>query len=500
MSRQSTLVDPGAFFIRGENTKPFVKIALTGFRGGGKSNTAAKVGIGLAKRIGSTKPIMVVDTELSWFFLVSEFLEAGLPEPLRRETTTFADLEQAMDFMDAGLSEVLIVDQTARFYGDFEEAYKLRPTFMDPPRARKTHLEIEDRMVIIEEWRNRFAERFTRGLWHGILCGRAGYRWEKEKDEETGRRVSFHDGVKMKGGSEDENEPDLVALMEHEEVHAADFDQASGWVNRMTVVKDRSRKLHGKSFDNPTYETFQPFIEVVLQNPSSARSLPYQRTGLSFQSDESRREYRQKCGWAVEDIEGVLQHAIPGQAAKDKQQRVDILFKVFGVHSDEWKSMPLNVLRDGYRSIQNALVDLGFAEWRTADHYVGKRFVVKGMEQEIEPVSRVAGNETAAEAVPTPLREAHKGMDKAVLADEWLKSDFSGLTTQKGKAFMESAIQFGWTPRQFSALLTLRDLPATSLDVSKSNCDWLSMQLARGPEEVLADIPNAPAPSQSIVA
>lgn len=45
------------FFVPVANTKPYFKAAFEGFAGTGKTYTAAKIAVGLHKRIGSTKPV-----------------------------------------------------------------------------------------------------------------------------------------------------------------------------------------------------------------------------------------------------------------------------------------------------------------------------------------------------------------------------------------------------------------------------------------------------------
>ena len=72
------------FFAPIGNTKPYFKAAFQGFAGSGKTYTAAQVAVGLHKRIGSKKPIVIFDTEQASKFLKPLFAEAGI-EGLVRE-------------------------------------------------------------------------------------------------------------------------------------------------------------------------------------------------------------------------------------------------------------------------------------------------------------------------------------------------------------------------------------------------------------------------------
>src|SRR5215208_2016343 len=66
---QSNKLDPASFFMPIGNTKPYFKAAFEGFAGCGKTYTSALIAVGLHQRIGSTKPIVIFDTEESAKFL-----------------------------------------------------------------------------------------------------------------------------------------------------------------------------------------------------------------------------------------------------------------------------------------------------------------------------------------------------------------------------------------------------------------------------------------------
>ena len=84
------------FFTPVANTKPFFKAAFEGFAGSGKTYTAAQIALGLAARIGSTKPLIIFDTEKAAKFLQPLFAQAGRTL-LVRESRSLADLQETMD-------------------------------------------------------------------------------------------------------------------------------------------------------------------------------------------------------------------------------------------------------------------------------------------------------------------------------------------------------------------------------------------------------------------
>ncbi|MDD3690319.1 MAG: hypothetical protein PHI81_09845, partial [Synergistaceae bacterium] len=77
------------------NTKPYFKAAFEGFAGSGKTYTASLVAIGIHKRIKSTKPVIIFDTEKASKFLKNIFQENGI-ELLVREARSLADLKETM--------------------------------------------------------------------------------------------------------------------------------------------------------------------------------------------------------------------------------------------------------------------------------------------------------------------------------------------------------------------------------------------------------------------
>jgi signal recognition particle GTPase len=127
------------FFASIGNTKPYFKAAFEGFAGTGKTYTAAKIAIGLYKRVGSKKPVIIFDTEKAAKFLKSMFAAEGI-EVRVRESKSLADLKETMTRMREGASDILIIDSISHVWEDFLKSYA--------EKVRRTRLEFQDLSLI----------------------------------------------------------------------------------------------------------------------------------------------------------------------------------------------------------------------------------------------------------------------------------------------------------------------------------------------------------------
>ncbi len=341
------------FFTPIGNTKPFFKAAIEGFAGTGKTYTAALIARGLYERIGSKKPVIIFDTEKSAKFLKPIFAEAKI-EVLIRESKTFADLSATMRKMREGISDILIIDSISHVWEEYMQAYARK--------VNRTRLQFQDWGVIKPTWKREFSDMFVSDPYHIIMNGRAGYEYDREKDEDTGKSELVKSGIKMKVEGETAYEPDMLILMErYEEVVGKD---KKVW-REATIIKDRSTLLDGKTFVNPTYEHFAPAIEAMLENPIPKDALitPEGDTALMFKTEEDRFAWRREKDKAMEELDGLLIRIAPGSTGKDKQLKLDLLDKVFGTTSiTAIGDMKSEEIMDGYKRIGLEAIALGVAE------------------------------------------------------------------------------------------------------------------------------------------
>lgn len=316
------------FFSPLGNTKPYFKAAFEGFAGAGKTYTAAQVAVGLHKRIGSKKPVIIFDTEMASKFLKPLFDAAGI-QVLVKESRSLADLKTTMQKCHQGLSDVLLIDSISHIWENFLEAYKQAPTKYG--KAAKTRLEFQDWGIIKPAWKSEFSDPFVRDPYHIIMTGRAGYEYENEKNEETGKREIFKSGVKMKVEGETAYEPDLLVLMERlQEMEGGELKKV---IRRAVIVKDRSTILDGKAIENPTFESFAPCIDVILSDPQKRSTLAEADASALMQMEEDKREWTRRRDIAIEKVEGYFTKVWPGQSAEVKAQRVKASEFAFGTPS-----------------------------------------------------------------------------------------------------------------------------------------------------------------------
>lgn len=325
------------FFTEVSNNKPYFKAAFEGFAGSGKTFTAAQLVIGLHKKIKSTKPIVMVDTEKASKFLKPLFDEANI-KLLVKESKSLTDLREAMKKCREGYSDIIIIDSLTHIYENFLEAYKVK--------TGHQRLQFQDWGIIKPTWKTEFSDPLVNDPYNLVFCGRAGYEYSNEIDAETGKREIYKSGVKMKVEGETAYEPDMLVLMER-------FEEMLGKEKKVwreaTIVKDRSNLIDGKTFVNPTYSDFAPVIDAMLANASNEPTKPMGDDTQIIKTEEDKRAYLKKKDIILEKIGNEMTKYAPGQSAEVKQKRIELSEKVFLTNSwTEIETYSLKSLEDGY--------------------------------------------------------------------------------------------------------------------------------------------------------
>jgi hypothetical protein len=338
------------FFSEITNTKPYLKAAFEGFAGTGKTFTASQIAIGLHKRIGSTKPVILFDTERAVKFLKPLFAQAGI-KVLVKESRSLTDLKETMRLMrDEAVSDILIIDSISHIWEKFLSEYLIKVS--KNPEYPRTRLEFQDWGIVKPTWKREFSDPFVNDPYHCIICGRAGYEYTDEKNSETGKREIFKSGIKMKVEGETAYEPDILVLMERFEEILTDNKKV--W-REATIIKDRSNLIDGKTFKNPTYADFSPAVEAMLENPEYSVSAD-KDDGALFKTEESKQEYRRACIIETENITAALVQEYPGQTAVEKKAKVDALKDAFGTASwTEIENLGLEKLKAGRIFLENKI-------------------------------------------------------------------------------------------------------------------------------------------------
>jgi hypothetical protein len=130
--------------------------------------------------------------------------------------------------------------------------------------------------------------------------------------------------------------------------------RGSQWIHRATILKDRADLMNGKTIDNPTFNDFAPIIKS-LNLGGEHFVLDTSRTSdeLIHNPDYSYEDRRRAQTIFIEEIEGELVSAFPGQSTGEKKLKTDILEVVF--QSRSWakiKEYSPDLLRSGLRSVK----------------------------------------------------------------------------------------------------------------------------------------------------
>lgn len=331
------------------NEQAYLKAGILGFPGSGKTYTASHLAIAISKSaMGTGKPVAFFDTETGSDFLIKRFEAEGV-ELLVAKSQAFKDLLDVGKEAQGSCS-VLIVDSITHVWRELCEAYRRR--------KRVNRLEFQHWAEIKNEWAA-WTSLYLNSKLHIFVCGRAGYEYDTEVDEETGKKTITKAGTKMRVEGEFGYEPSL--LIEMERVSKGPEPGAGYW-HRAHINKDRTDTINGRAFDfakpSETYRvgdwqaTLAPFQPVFdsLNLGGAHLGVDDTRTSDDMFTDEGGSHARRatKVRIALETIETTITMLWPGQDQKSKAIKLAAIEAVFGVRS--WtavEKMPLETLENG---------------------------------------------------------------------------------------------------------------------------------------------------------
>lgn len=354
------------------NEQAFLKAGFLGFAGSGKTTTASLLGIGIAKRLADGRPVAFFDTETGSDFLIPKFQADGV-ELFTVKSCAFKDLLDAGREAESACS-VLIVDSITHIWNELNEAQLaavnagLKKKGKQPLRK----LEFQHMAEVKRTWAA-WTSFFLNSKLHIIVCGRAGFEWEWEVNDETGKKELTKVGTKMKVESEFGFEPSLLVEMERVSKGA---DAGAGWIHRAHILKDRTDTVNGKAFDfekppkvykaGDYMRTFKPFAQVfdALNIGGAHVAIDTTRTNdgiFDEQGDSESTRRVKRVTIALEEIQAALVALWPGQDAASKQMKMAAVETLF--HTRSWtavESKPLETLEDKLkvlRAYENELKD-----------------------------------------------------------------------------------------------------------------------------------------------
>lgn len=323
MEKQNSLLNSFATKIVAKNH--FIKASFGGFAGSGKSRTGSEFVAGAYKTLKCTKPILIIDNEKGSRFLIP-FFQQNIPgvEVFVKDTTSLADVLEAMRLLDRGEIDFLFIDSLTKVWYKFIADYK--------EKNRIKFLTLQDWGKILPEWQTEFSDKFVGISGSIVFTGRGGFTYEKEEEEkdEQGRvtkKAAFvKSGVKMKMAGETPFEPDLNIWMEQ----VQDMNEGSPAVWREAhIMKDRSAMIDGNIFKNPSFKDFQPVFDFLIGLPVGDVAGISDSTNLAPGENWESKNRRDQKDICLEEIKAIFDSLSLGSSNEAKRIKVHVLDTIF---------------------------------------------------------------------------------------------------------------------------------------------------------------------------
>ncbi len=332
-----------SIFKKATNTMAFAKVGILGFAGSGKTRTATEIAVGLHKSLGSTKPVLFIDTETGSEFVLPIFKTHKI-EMMVSKTRAFKDLAEGIKEAP-GISDILIIDSVSHFWVDIVESYR--------KKKNVNRLSFQDWGIIKPMWNNEFSTPFVTSTLHIIVCGRAGFEYDYFEGDD-GKMELYKTGTKMKAEGEFGFEPSLLIEMEriknpeatesYREAKTKDAKMKAAkrmasereFVRMATVLKDRSDIMDGKVFYNPCFDDFAPHWQSINIGGEHKPIEAGDSTGLfnvegkpQWKIDQEQKEILRA------EIKATIDKFFPSTSAAEKRAKILIKENVFSCKSDE---------------------------------------------------------------------------------------------------------------------------------------------------------------------
>jgi len=187
-----------------------------------------------------------------------------------------------------------------------------------------------------------------------VICGRAGFEWDMEVNEDTQRKELIKTGIKMKTESEFGFEPSLLVEMQREQSMESKISR------RAIVLKDRFGLVDGNSVEfiklsdankemDAVYKFFKLHIDALVQGGHAPIDTSI-KSDLDVNEEGNadwQREKRDRTIYA-EEIQGLLLKHYPSMSAADKAAKCDLLEMVFNTRSwTKIENMNSDTLKEG---------------------------------------------------------------------------------------------------------------------------------------------------------
>lgn len=334
----------------------YLKAGMLGFQGSGKTMTAILLAIYTRKLFKLDGPIALVDTENATAYVAPIVQELTGKKLIGRRTRNFDELVAlGKECQGAGVS-VMVGDSMTHFWRSLCDSYlaginQSRETYYKEKGWKfrpKTSLEFQDWGPVKKKWAE-WTDLYLNSPMHIIICGRAGYEYDFEKDDESGKKELVKTGIKMKTEGEFGFEPSLLVEMEVDQIPNGDRPGKFSQVRTATVLKDRFAVIDGSVFTFPgnkangkpdrkadlkaVADAFGPHLELL--KPGAHSAVPTNVTPMQVDEtggDDFAKEKKTRQ-ILCEEAQGLIVSLYPGQSAVEKKAKVEIVEQCFGTRS-----------------------------------------------------------------------------------------------------------------------------------------------------------------------
>jgi hypothetical protein len=344
------IVDAGAAMFTEATAPAYLKAAIMGFSGSGKTFTAGLLMRGLwhtlieKKLVTPDTPIFFIESERGSQFEKARFDRESIKlqvAPVR----TFADLMRSLEYISK-INGLGIIDSISWYWREFCESYAEK-------KNRKQGLRFDDWSFLkgSQGW-GKFTDLFVNSPAHLCMCGRAGYEYDMFYDEEKDKNEIQKSGIKMRAEGETAYEPDLLILMEKEQEDDRDGEgkPVKKVYHRATIFKDRAGDLEHQYFRNPTYDTFKVHIDRInLGGPHVAlRTTNKTQDMIPADRSASFKRNKERVAIVLDEIKALLLKHYPSRSDTDKKMMADLSEKHFSTRAwSKIATFDLDVLENG---------------------------------------------------------------------------------------------------------------------------------------------------------
>lgn len=318
----------------------FIKASFAGFAGSGKTRTSTEFIVGCYRKMCLSKPVLIIDNEKGSRFLIPFFKKKGI-DAIVKETVTLADILMAFTFLNSGEIDFLFIDSLTKVWYQFVRDYK--------EANKKKFMTLQDWGKILPDWQEKFADKFVNMVGNCVFTGRGGFQYEMEENEETHKKEFVKSGVKMKMAGETPFEPDLNIWMDMRQEFNTHTNTTEVY-REATILKDRSGLIDGLAFRNPTFKSFEPVIDYLINVDKGDVAKTTSTENLA--EYESYNERKVNKSIRLEEIQNTLTKKWPSTSGAEKQNKIKALETCFKTSS--WtaiENMTLEQVDRGYSNL-----------------------------------------------------------------------------------------------------------------------------------------------------